>query len=316
MKVIKSFYKSAFYVLVFVLISFPVLADENTQKSQQLIDAYVQAVGTNDNDQIKLAWSALNKDEEAKAYMRQNMPRLDYLFRVRGLYLELQQSQLNRPQGFGKEPANSEFQDTMETLKEDLSDGAVSKIEKFSVSPKERTPRTNRDIVMDSRGVPRTDNQSIALSNPNQNRLDNKVLLKARTDSFYSAKFQTVPDELVPAGSNFPKSRPPSQADAVIKNAASLLVFKNGFLQNQTVDIYVNDALVGRQIIVPPQGRTFEAYFSPGMNQLRIVGNQSAGEPLSLGISLPEASYIKDRDRWSVRSGQDRQWSVEVKLGS
>ncbi len=79
------------------------------------------------------------------------------------------------------------------------------------------------------------------------------------------------------------------------------------------VDVYVNDVLVGSNITVSSQGRTFVVYFSPGLNRLRIVGHQFEPKFMSLGISLPDASYTKDAGEWSVRSGQDRQWSVELK---
>ncbi|MBL8014483.1 MAG: hypothetical protein JNN05_11610, partial [Candidatus Omnitrophica bacterium] len=114
MKIVKRFYIFVFLIAIFLRASFPVFGDENTQNFQQLIDDYVQAVHSNDAQQIKTTWSALNQDEAAKAYMRENMPGVEYLFNIRGLYFELQDYQSSRPEYFGKKPTDSDFQGTLD----------------------------------------------------------------------------------------------------------------------------------------------------------------------------------------------------------
>lgn len=288
------------------------VADE--EASRALINAYMQAVRSDDEGRIKSTWLALNNSEEAKAYMKANMPELDYLFGIRRLYMELQEFQSNRPELFGGENRTESFRQTVDTLQKDLSPQAIVNVDKFSVSdPDRNVRRTNRDIVMDSQG-PKIDNRTIALGNPNQNRIDNDEFVRNRADRMFDSKFQEVPGELVPRGSTFPKTRLETLSDVLINEAATRVVFSNNSQQEQSVDIYVNGALVGKNVVVNERGRRFEVYFSGGVNRLRVVGHPSDDSALSLNVSLESAGYIKDQDNWTVKPGQDRQWSVEVRL--
>jgi hypothetical protein len=183
-------------------------ADQNHEHANQLIDAYIQAVRADDAILIKSSWTALNNDQEALNYMRATMPRLDYLFRIRGLYMQIQDIQSSRPEFLGGQNSFPTLRESVKTLKKDLSPKAVDEVEKFSVSEPDKTiRRTNGEIVADAQGKPLIDNREIALGNPNQNRIGNDEYVRNRADRMFSQKFQKASDELVPRGDSFPKTR-------------------------------------------------------------------------------------------------------------
>lgn len=198
-----------FLICLVSVFSVRLSAGQDHEDAKQLIDTYIKAVRADDPILIKSSWTALNNDEEALNYMRVTMPRLDYLFRVRGLYMQIQEIQASHPEFFdGKNPSVS-LKRSVNTLRKDLSAQAVEEVTKFSVSEPDKTiRRTNGEIVADAQGKPLIDNREIAIGNPNQNRIDNKEYVRNRADRMFSGKFQTAPDELVPRGDSFPKKRP------------------------------------------------------------------------------------------------------------
>ncbi len=308
-----------FFLIVFCLVCFTVpsgfSAEDVTEHAKQLINDYILAARGNDAKEIQSSWKALNNNPEALNYMRGNLPKLDYLFRVRGLYMQLEQIQVSRPEYFGGDNPTATINQSVNALKRDLSPQAVVEVPKFSISEKDKSlRRTNRDIVMDSQGQTKIDNRAIALGNPNQNRISNEEIVESRKDRMFSSKFQQAPGELVPRGNSFPKSKPTPVSDAVVRGLASRLTFQNSSDQTQTVDIYLNDALVGREVSVSARGRTFDVYFVQGVNKMQIISSQkSAAEAGRLEISLEGIVFQKEPD-WSIQSGQTREWTIEASI--
>jgi hypothetical protein len=183
-------------------------ADQDHEHAKQLIDTYIKAVRTDDPVLIKSSWTALNSDQEALGYMRATMPRLDYLFRIRGLYMQIQDIQAGHLEFIGGKDPSLSLNKSVSILKKDLSAQAVEDVTKFLVSEPDKTiRRTNGEIVADAQGKPLIDNREIAIGNPNQNKIDNKEYVQTRADRMFAQKFQTSPGELVPRGDSFPKTR-------------------------------------------------------------------------------------------------------------
>lgn len=198
------------FLWIFMLLIFPAYlsAEQDHEHAKQLIDTYIKAVRVDDPGLVKASWMALNNDEEAMKYMRANIPRLDYLFRIRGLYMQIQEIQASHPEFFGGKNPSLSLKNSVGILRKDLSVQAVEDVIKFSLSKPDKTiRRTNGEIVRDAQGQPLIDNREIALGNPNQNRIDNKEYVRNRADRMFSQKFQNAPGELVPRGDSFPKTR-------------------------------------------------------------------------------------------------------------
>ncbi len=259
------------------------LADQDDE-SIQLINTYIQAVNAGDPVGIGSAWIALDQNPQALAYMQVNMPKLAYLYRVRGLYMQLQELQADRPDLFGGEDPSVSIVRSVQTLRSDLAPQALSQVEKFSVSSQDRLrPRTNQDIVLDAQGRPLQDNRKIALSNPNQDRIGNIQYIKNRVDTMFSQKFQEVPGELVPRGNSFPKTRPSADADVRIQGLYSEVVLRKTSAREASFDVLVNGRVVISRLDLRDVDVTINVYFEPGRNTLKLV---HANRPPSSAVSL------------------------------
>jgi hypothetical protein len=313
---IKSSSLKLILLAVFWMAGHLALASEETDlRSKQLIDDYVQAVRSDNPQDIRSSWQALNTNQDAKQYMQVNLPRLDYLFRIRGLYMDLQKIQESRPEYFGGENPTVSVDKSVNILKRDLSPKAVVEVSKFSLSEKDNTvPRTNGEIAMASQGQTLIDNRAIAMGNPNQNKITNKDYVQTRADRMFSSKFQDVPGELVPRGSTFPKSKPEITSDVIIKNLSTRLILSKKSPADQSVDIYINDALVGRDILITEPERSFQVYFVQGVNRLRVENHeQPQGKVASLSIYLEGVIFARE-NAWLLKSGRSGQWLVETRL--
>ncbi len=260
----------------------PSFADQ--ENSIRLIENYLRSVDADEPSRIKAAWNALNQDQEALDHMQKTMPRLAYLFRVRGLYMQIQELQAERPELFGGNNPSVSVARSVQTLRKDLSPQAISQVEKFSTSPDDRSRRrTNQDIVQEARGRPLQDNRTIALSNPNQNRLGNVQYIKNRLDFLYSQKFQEVPEELVPRGNSFPKTRPGAEVDVRIQGLSSEVSLRKTSTREAVFDILLNGRVVINRLDLLDSEESVNLYFEPGMNTLTLV---HVDRPARSGVSL------------------------------
>lgn len=276
----------SFLTLVCLFVCFPVTLcfAEQEDESIRLINAYIQAVNADDPVGIKSTWSALDQNQQALAYMQVNMPKLAYLYRVRGLYIQLQELQADRPELFGGKNPSVSIARSVKTLSIDLSPQAVLQVEKFSLSPKDQLRlRTNQDIVRQAQGRPIGDNRLIALLNPNQNRIGNIQYINNRRDTMFFQKFQEVPDELVPRGNSFPKTRPSAAADVRIQGLSSEVVLRKSSAREAVFDIVLNGRVVISRFDLGDIDETFNLYFEPGRNTLKLV---NAERPTKSGVSL------------------------------
>jgi hypothetical protein len=182
-------------VVVLVVLCFgkPLLADE--LESQRLIEAYANAVETSDLSAIKTAWTDLNNNKEAVEYMQKNMPKINYLFQVRGLYFQMADIEAKQAKTAAEAPAAEQAAvEAAQNVQTQPAEAAH-----FSVSAPEPNPLpTNGEIVARSKNAVLRDNREVALDNPNQNRQDNKTILQNRAEGFREQKFQQPPDVLVP----------------------------------------------------------------------------------------------------------------------
>jgi hypothetical protein len=248
--------------------SSPSYGDDDASK--RLIQAYVDAVKTDDPVLIKSAWIALGNDQDALDFMDIHTPQLAYLYRIRGLYMQIQEIQSSRPEFFGK-AAPYESAGSLETLRSDLAPGAVEEVAKFSVSEADRTRfRTNRDIVMSTKGRQLPDNRSIAISNPNQNRQPNDEYVQNRLDSMFGQKFQESPGQLVPRGNSFPKARPSTVADVRIQGNSTLAFIQKTSPAESVVDVALNGRSISRGLRLRDALETLDLFLEPGMNSLKI----------------------------------------------
>ncbi|GEM_PF-5170632 len=285
-----KFYFFSFHAVIFFGVVLSVCSPfgftaENNSETIGLIQTYVDAVKTNDPGLIKDAWGDLNNSQDAITYMRQNMPQLYYLFQVRGLYLEMQEIQSRRPELFGDKQTNSAtIEGAVETLKNDLSPGAIE-VAKFSVSEPDLTrPRTNRDIALAAQGAVKIDNREIALSNPNQNKIDNKDFVQNRARSLFDQKFQEPATELVPRGDIFSKAQLPANPDVRVRGIFVDVILKRSSKEDRYLDIYLNDHLVVHDLRIGEALEFLRIYLEPGINTLRF---STSGQDQSKEIKSP-----------------------------
>lgn len=257
----------ALLVLLSVFCQAGFAANDNPE-ADRLIQSYVNAVQSNDPELIKSAWNDLNDDQDAVVYMRQEMPQLHYLFQVRGLYFQMQAIQEQRPEFFNdKQGVSATVEDAAETLKKDLSAEAVE-VANFSVSgPDPRRSRTNGDIAAAAQGITKIDNRQIALGNPNQNRIDNKDLIQDRAQAYFDQKFQEPAAELVPRG-NVSVKTPIS--DVHVQGLFVDVTFKKASRENQYINVYLNDRLIVRDLMISQALEFLRIYLEPGTNVFKI----------------------------------------------
>lgn len=279
-------------ICVLVFGSLPANAYAQSDGTREAINAYIRAVNADDPVRITSAWKALDQNQEALIFMRQNMPRLAYLFRVRGLYMQLTELQAHRSELFGGGDASGSVDRSVRALRSDLSPRAIERIEKFSVSDPDRSRRrTNQDIVLEAQGRPLLDNRSIALSNPNQNRIGNIQYIKNRLDFLYGQKFQQVPEELVPRGNTFPKSRPLLSPDIQIEGFSSKVQLVKTSPGEATFDVIMNGRVVINRLGLHDEQRTIDLYFEPGSNMLKFVhADLPARSPVTIVVIFEKAT--------------------------
>lgn len=265
-----------------ILFAWPVFASQ--KNSIVLIENYIRSLDDDDPSRIKAAWNALDQDREALSYMQESMPKLAYLFRVRGLYIQLQELQAERPELFGGADPSVSVARSVQSFRNDLSPQTIARIEKFSLSPDDRSQRrTNQDIVLESQGRPLQDNRTIALSNPNQDRINNIQYINNRLDRLYDQKFQEVPRELVPRGNSFPKSIPGAQADVRIQGLSSEVILNRTSQREAVFDIVLNGRVVINRLDLSNVTEGIDLYFEPGMNALMFLNaDRSARSSVSL----------------------------------
>lgn len=280
--------------------SLPSYADDDASK--RLIQSYIDAVKTDDPVLIKSAWTALDNDEDAKEYMEIYTPQLGYLFRIRGLYMQIEDIQSSRPEFFsGAAPS-----ETLETLKSDLSPQAVEEVAKFSISEEDRTRfRTNRDIVMSTKGKQLPDNRSIAISNPNQNRQPNDDYVQNRADSMFGQKFQESPGQLVPRGNSFPKAKASTTADIRIQGRSTLAFIQKTSPEDSVVDVLLNGRSISRGLRLKDALETVNLFLDPGMNSLKISHPPGVDDgAVSLAISFEAKFGGKKQIPLALQPGQ------------
>ena len=264
-----------FVLSIFSVVSFAALDDP---EADGLIKAYVTALQSNDIGEIKGSWDDLNNNKDAVEYMHQNMPQLHYLFQVRGLYFQMQAIQAKRSEFFNdKQGAASTVEETAEMLKKDLLPGAAE-VAKFSLSdPDVSRARTNGDIVAATQGSFKTDNQAIALGNPNQNRIDNKDFVRNRVESLYGQKFQEVPKELAPRGDVLTKIKLPAEPDIKIKGLFTDVTFKKSSAEERYLTIALNGHEIVGDLKISQIAEYLRIYLEPGINELVISAGEQEG---------------------------------------
>ena len=288
-------------------------ADDH-EVSNRLIQAYVQAVKADDSAFIKSTWNAVNSDQETLHYMRRTMPRLDYLFRVRGLYLQLQELQSNRPEFFGGQNSSLSVGSSVETLKSDLSSKIAQEVAKFSLSePYNNARRTNLDIVQAAQGRSLIDNREIVLANPNQNRIDNVDYVQSRADFMFSRKFQKAPAELVPRGDSFPKTRSSPNADLHIQGFSTVATFYKISRLDQSLDISLNGRMIAHDRLLTNALATVNLYLETGMNILNVYrGDHSDKSGTAFVVSFEGALTGEKEFTFGLQPGQSFVLRIEA----
>lgn len=289
-------------------------ADEDASK--RLIQAYIDAVKTDDPVLIKSAWISLHEDQDALDFMDIHTPELAYLFRIRGLYMQIQEIQSGRPEFFGGPSPSESLAESVDALKSDLSPNAVEEVTKFSLSEPARPKlRTNRDIVMSTKGRKLPDNGSIALSNPNENRQSNVDYIDNRLDAMFGQKFQDAPGQLVPRGDSFPKAKPSTGADVRIPGRSTLAFIQKTSAVESVVDISLNGRSISRGLRIKDALETVNLFLEQGMNSLKISHppGVDAGA-VSLVISFEAKFGGKKQIPFALQPGQSFIISVEAGL--
>ena len=303
------------FILIWLLAICPARfsdADDN-EIANQLIQAYVQAVKVDDPVLVKSAWNAFNDNDQAVEYMRRNMPRLDYLFRLRGLYLQLQEIQSSRPEFLGGQNSSSSIGSSVETLKSDLSPQIILEVAKFSLSEPDKTSRrTNRDIVQDAQGRSLIDNREIALANPNQNRIDNVDYVQNRVDRMFSKKFQQAPDELVPRGDTFPKTKILPAADVHIQGLSTAAIIHKTSKANQSVDVSLNGRMIAHDLVLNDALTAVNLYFETGMNILKVSCSDCSDKNAASFVIAFEKTLVGKKE-FAFRLPSARSYELRIK---
>jgi hypothetical protein len=186
----------ALLILAFFVSPLSQAADE--AEAKRLITAYTDALGTNDLEQVKTAWHDLNNSPESVEYMQKNMPRLHYMFQVRGLYFQVDNIDVDE-----KSTVQQEGQESTSTPPPESGRETKAQVEHFSVSEAQTgRPLTNGEIAERAKDAVLRDNRDIAIGNPNQNRQDNQTLIQNRAQAHHNQKFQKAPQVLVPASAD------------------------------------------------------------------------------------------------------------------
>src|SRR5690348_10006927 len=141
-----------FVLFVFVPVSLQAAPGDDAE-SIRLIKAYTNAVETNDLVQIKAAWNDLNNNKVAVEYMQKNMPRLTYLFQVRGLYFQMADIDAKRAEALAAQQRTGPEAEAVTTQVQGTGKTPAT-VEPFSVSEPEanRLP-TNGEIVARSQNA-------------------------------------------------------------------------------------------------------------------------------------------------------------------
>lgn len=295
----------AFILFSFLSAIFPAQLCADDEQAKRIITDYIKAVQADDPVLIKTAWTALNDDEEALNYMKIYMPKLDYLFGIRGLSLDIQDIQESYPEYL-------EGQESATISDENFSPGAVE-VEKFSVSEPDKTERrTNRDIVMEAQGRTLVDNGTIALNNPNQNRTDNEDFVRSRKNVMFAEKFQQAPKELVPRGSSFPKASSPAVSATRVQGLSTTLVIQKSSGADQLADLFLNDSPVERNLLVSEKPQTVSLYLSQGTNLLKVSRRDRMKGSTSFTISIEGTTAGKKDYSLTLRPGQSQEIRIEA----
>lgn len=90
------------FVLAFIsifIVSFPISADETIYRS--LVEAYTQAVVSQDDGAILSAWEELDRNPDAQIYMEREFPLSAYSFKMMGIALKLSRELKNYQDAYG-----------------------------------------------------------------------------------------------------------------------------------------------------------------------------------------------------------------------
>jgi hypothetical protein len=273
-------------LLIFIASPDPLAAAEKELKisepplSDELIRYYLQAVHTNHEGQIKEAWGLINQNPAVITRMSTHFPDAYYLFRVRGLLMELETVERQYsddvyagtpfeepPQMFKhKRSLGSSFETTPEVrpAKRPSSDEALRGSE-LKLTPHQQ-PQVTGNTVTQS-------NREKALRLPNNERAPNQELIQRRLARLVPneepSRAMLRPGDFRDPTGAVDDARQFSNIRVRENPVAMSLAIRDG--QGYKVDVYLNDQLVQPSAALSASPTVINLYLKNGRNRLRIV---------------------------------------------
>ncbi|MFT5169883.1 MAG: hypothetical protein ACI9E5_000878 [Candidatus Omnitrophota bacterium] len=166
-----------FLSLAILLSSSTITFAESTERVndiKRLLNRYVRVVKTHDTQQIDGVWYEINNNVDAVKYMKDNLPKYYYSYKMYELSIRARDTAFNVDEA-EEAPLDGNFEPKVKTSSSELSNS--DRVKRFS----NQDQPDNRRIAQLSLNQNSSPNQNIVQSDKNQNRLSNQEQIRIRT---------------------------------------------------------------------------------------------------------------------------------------